>query len=131
MCALDPLERDLVKCADMRIQAERALKFLDKNSLQDFLANEMLQCAVVRCVEIIGEAARLVSPPTQQRAPEIPWSLIIGMRNILAHDYGAVDYEKIYEVVIHSIPPLLSSINSLIAVLEKMVGWNPNENTEK
>jgi len=58
MSAFDPRERDLVKCEDMRIHAERALQFLGTRSLREFQTDEMAQAAVTRCVEIIGEAAR-------------------------------------------------------------------------
>ena len=56
MSALDPLERDLVKCEDMRVYAQRARHFLGSLSLDEFCADEMVQAAVVRCVEVIGEA---------------------------------------------------------------------------
>ncbi len=68
MSALDPRQRDLVKCEDMRIWAERARTFLASRSLEEFRADPMLQAAVVRCVEVIGEAARLVSEDTRRRA---------------------------------------------------------------
>jgi hypothetical protein len=74
MCALDPLQRDLVKCEDMRLHAERAVAFLGKKTLGEFQADDMLQAAVIRCVEVVGEAARQVSQDTRFRAPEIPWS---------------------------------------------------------
>ena len=72
MSALDPRQRDLVKCEDMRIHAERARQFLGARSLDEFLADVMVQDAVIRCVEVIGEAARLVSEDTRRRAPGIP-----------------------------------------------------------
>ena len=76
MSGPDPRERDLVKCEDMRIHAERAREFLGSRSLEELLADKMVQDAVIRCVEVVGEAARLVSEETRQRAPGIPWSLI-------------------------------------------------------
>ena len=123
MGPLDPRERDLVKCEDMRIHAERARKFMGPRSLGEFLADELVQAAVTRCVEVIGEAGRLVSEETRQRAPEIPWSLIVGMRNILVHDYGAVDLERVYSVVKEHLPDLLERIGEVIALLEREVGW--------
>ncbi|MFW6119244.1 MAG: DUF86 domain-containing protein [Planctomycetota bacterium] len=127
MSPLDPRQRDLVKCEDMRIHAERARQFLADRSLEEFLNDEMLQDAVIRCVEVIGEAARLVSEQTRNRAPEIPWKLIIGMRNVLAHEYGTVDLEKVYSVVTDDMPELLSRIRPLIAELEREVGWHDGE----
>ena len=90
MNARDPRERDLVKCEDMRIHAERAREFLGDRTLAEFLEDELVQAAVIRCIEVIGEAARLVSDETRARASEIPWTLITGMRNVLAHEYGTV-----------------------------------------
>jgi uncharacterized protein with HEPN domain len=127
MSAAEVRERDLVKCEDMRIHAERAREFLGSRSRAQFLADKMLQDAVVRCVEVVGEAARLVSDDTRSRAPEIPWPLMTGMRHVLAHDYGAVDLDKIYDVVTVDLPLLLDCLRGLIAELEKAVGWRETD----
>jgi len=124
---LDPRERDLVKCEDMRIHAQRARRFLASRSLEEFLADEMAQDAVIRCVEVVGEAARLVSQDTRKRSTGIPWALVVGMRNVLAHEYGTVDLEKVYDVVTHDLPELLTQIPELIAELEKEVGWQDDQ----
>jgi uncharacterized protein with HEPN domain len=123
MSALNPRERDLVKCEDMRIHAERARQFLGTRSLEEFLADEMVQAAVVRCVEVIGEAARLVSEDSRQLGSEIPWPLITRMRHVLAHDYGTVDLDKVYEIVTEHLPELLTRLVVLIKTLEKDAGW--------
>lgn len=127
MSPLDIRERDLVKCEDMRIHAARARSFVGSRSLAEFLADDLLQAAVVRCIEVIGEAARQVSAGTRQRAPQIPWYLIVGTRNVLAHDYGAVDLERIYDVVTKQVPELLGHLSVLIVALERDVGWNDEE----
>ena len=126
MSALDPRERDLVKCEDMRIYAERARRFLGSRSLDEFLADEMAQAAVIRCVEVIGEAARLVSEDSRKRAPDIPWPLITGMRHVLAHEYGTVDLDRVYDVVTKHLPVLLTHLRDLVEALEKEVGWKDN-----
>jgi uncharacterized protein with HEPN domain len=123
MSAFDPRERDLVKCEDMRIHAERARKFVGKHALESFLKDEMTLAAVIRCIEVIGEAARLVSEETRKRAPKIPWPLITGMRHVLAHDYGAVDLDRVYDVVANQLPDLLVHLQELIMALEKDTGW--------
>ncbi len=123
MSALDPLERDLVKCEDMRIYAERARKFLGSRSFEEFQNDQLVQEAIIRCLEVIGEAARSVSEETQNRSPDIPWSLITGMRNILAHEYGTVDLEEVYDVVDQKIPELLTHLRPLIEELEQEVNW--------
>ena len=128
MNALDPRERDLVRCEDMRIHAERARSFLGTRTLDEFLGDELIQAAVIRCIEVIGEAARLISEETRRMAPEIPWPLIIGMRNVLAHEYGTVVLDKVYEVVADHLPDLLERLSPLIKALERDVGW-PGEDT--
>ena len=127
MSVLDPRERDLVKCEDMRIHAERAREFLGERTLDQFLADELVEAAVIRCVEVVGEAARRVSEDTRQRAPEIPWPLITGMRNVLAHEYGTVVLDKVYEVVTDHLPDLLTHLAPLIESLEHDVGWQGGE----
>jgi uncharacterized protein with HEPN domain len=78
---------------------------------------------------VIGEAARQVSDGTMRTASEIPWQLIIGMRNVLAHDYGAVDVERIYRVVAEDLSPLLGRLEQLIAALEREVDWTDDNKT--
>ena len=123
MSVLNPRERDLVKCEDTRLHAERARESLGSRTLEEFLADDLVQAAVIRCVEVIGEAARLVSEETRERAPEIPWPLIVGMRHVLAHEYGAVVLDKMYAVVTNHLPELLSRLNPLIESLERDAGW--------
>lgn len=127
MNAIDSRERDLVKCEDMRIHAERAREFLGTRTLDEFLDDELVQAAVIRCVEVIGEAARSVSEDIRRRAPEIPWPLITGMRNVLAHEYGTVVLDKIYEVVTDHLSELLAQLSPLIESLEQDVGWQPDD----
>jgi uncharacterized protein with HEPN domain len=107
----------------MRIHAERARKYMGTRSLEEFLSDDMVQAAVIRCVEVVGEAARQVSEDARRRAPGIPWAQTVGMRNILAHDYGAVDLERVYSVVTEDLPELLEHINKLISSLEKELDW--------
>ena len=127
MNAPDPRERDLVKCEDMRIHAERACEYLGERTLGEFLDDHLIQAAVIRCVEVVGEAAKLVSDDTRDRAPEIPWHLIVGMRNVLAHDYGTVVLDRVYEVVTSHLPELLTHLVPLIKSLEQDVGWSDDE----
>jgi len=123
MSSPSQLERDLVKCEDMRLHAERACEFVGRRTWAEFESDDLLQAAVIRCVEVIGEAARSVSPATQASATGIPWSQVIGMRHVLAHDYGAVNLDKVYEVVTQHLPDLLACLTPLIAELEEQVGW--------
>ena len=121
MSKLDLRERDLVKCEDMRIYAERSQKYLGSFTLDQFLANDLVQAAVNRCLEIIGEASGLVSEKTRLRSKEIPWQRIAGMCNV--HEYDVIEPRKVYETVTKHIPALIPQMNPLIRALEEEVGW--------
>ena len=76
-------------------------------SYKRFLKDRKLMRAVERSVELIGEAARRVSPSRQAAHTDIPWRRIIGLRNILAHEYGRVDYEMLYKSAAEDVPELI------------------------
>lgn len=74
----------------------------------------MLQLAVERCVEIIGEAARNISAPFKGAHPEIPWRLIIAQRNVLAHEYGEVKQDRMWSLAQNHIPILVAQLEPLL-----------------
>jgi uncharacterized protein with HEPN domain len=106
-----------------RGHVKRAVQYLSRRSLEDFPADGLVQSAVIRCVEVIGEAARMVSDEIRQRAIEISWPLIVGMRPVLAHNYGAVNLEKVYAVVKEHLPELVKNLKNLIRLLGDETHW--------
>ncbi len=86
-----PEERDAAYLWDMLEAAKEVADMTTGVTLEAFLNNRMLVRATERGVEIIGEAARRVSPEFQAAHIDIPWRQIIGQRNILAHEYGQID----------------------------------------
>lgn len=113
-----PEERDPAFLWDM-IQAARAIvEFTENVSLEKFLAvgrdREMTRLAVERGLEILGEAARRVSSQFRDRHPEIPWKEIIGLRNVLSHQYDIVNYQEIYGMVREQIPELITQLEPLV-----------------
>lgn len=70
--------------------------------------------AVIRCIEIIGEAAAKISQDTKIKYPQIPWHKIIGMRNWLIHDYFDIDYGHIWSTVREDIPMLIQMIENML-----------------
>ena len=93
--------------ADMRDSASAICRYLEGIDKNGFYANGEKQDAVLRRLEIIGEAAGRISPEVQKEFHGIPFREIRGMRNILAHDYGEVDLERVWETNAHDIPALL------------------------
>lgn len=87
--------------------------------MSDFLAHEMAYDAIVRNVELLGEAARQIPEPVRDRTPEIAWREIVGLRNILIHSYFGIDDEILWDVVTERIQPLANSLEALEASLSE------------
>lgn len=77
-------------------------------------AERVLALALVKCIEIIGEAASKVSSGTRLELPEIPWADIVGMRNRLIHAYYEIDFQRVYDTVTTDLPPLISALEAVL-----------------
>lgn len=86
----------------------------------DFFAKKMIQDAVIRNLEIIGEAVKNISPVTRRNTPDVPWQKIAGLRDVLIHDYFGVDLETVWLVVENRLPPLALHIALLLETRQ----WN-------
>ncbi len=73
--------------------------------------------ALVRLLEVLGEAANRVPPEEQRRHPEIPWSQLIGMRNRLIHGYDAIDLDILWQIVVHDLDPLIESLDAILSAM--------------
>ena len=82
-----------------------------------FLADEMLQVWAIYHIQVIGEAVRAAASELQQRRPDLPWVQVIGMRNILVHDYFGIDMDEVWNVLIKDIPALRIAVEALLASL--------------
>lgn len=83
-------------------------------TLQDFLGDQQVIDAVLRNLEVIGEAARHVPEPIRQRYEDIPWAQITGMRNVLAHEYFGVRLPLIWRTVRVSLPQVKPAFARLL-----------------
>ena len=99
----------------MRDHAREAMILLSGKSRADLEADRVLSLAVVRLLEILGEAARRVPSEMQQLHPSIPWSYIIGMRNRLIHGYDRVDLDIVWSVVVADLPSLVAELEGIAA----------------
>ncbi len=77
-------------------------------------SDEVLACFIQKQLEIIGEAASKLSAATRAKAPELPWSQIVGMRNRLVHDYTRVDLDVVWEAVQNDVEPLRVQIEAIL-----------------
>lgn len=78
------------------------------------MKDSQCQDAVIRRLEIIGEAARRISPETRARLPQLPWEAMIGMRNILIHEYDDVDLMIVWDTVQKDLPRLVANLENVI-----------------
>lgn len=98
------LRNDLVYVAHMRDAASKIRRFTEGLSYTAFLADEEKQWAVIRGIEIIGEATTKVSAAFVEAHPAFPWKHMRGMRNVLIHDYADVDLCIVWEVIQKDLP---------------------------
>lgn len=82
-----------------------------------FKNDELLQIWVVHHLQIIGEATRKLSDEFLQTHPDVPWSQIIAMRNILVHDYFSVDADEVWSVVVTDMPVLKQNVDEILSSL--------------
>jgi uncharacterized protein with HEPN domain len=101
---LDPRDKALLD--DIRRAAVEASGFVAGMGEAAFYKDTKTQKAVEREFEIMGEAARSVSEAARRAFPQVPFKAMIGMRNILAHDYGRVDPKELWATVHQSLPAL-------------------------
>jgi len=99
---------------DILDAARLALKYINNKTKEEFLQDVQCQDAVIRRIEIIGEAARKVSKETKS-AILLPWGDMVSMRNFMIHDYDDIDLTIVWETVLRDLPQL---INTLEKVLE-------------
>ena len=101
---------------DMLECVEKIERYLAGVSKEEFLSDEKLQDAVVRNLEIIGEAASQISTDIRDKYPEIPWKQIVSMRHRLIHGYFVVDYEIVWQIVKEELSDLKARLNKISAI---------------
>lgn len=82
-----------------------------------FMKDRKTQYAVLRALEVIGEAAERVPPETQELFPNTPWRQIIGMRNVIAHDYLGIRLSRVFETATVFVPQLIECLPKMIAAV--------------
>jgi uncharacterized protein with HEPN domain len=107
-------DEDRIRIGYMIDAAEDALRFIADRSRSDLDTDRMLLFALVRAVEIIGEAATKVSDGTRNAHPGIPWKSVIGMRHRLVHAYFDIDADILRVAATVEIPALLAQLKPIL-----------------
>lgn len=102
---------------DMLQFCERVIEYSSVADLAALLGEPMRYDATLRNLELIGEAATRVPPALRERAPEIPWRLVIGTRNRLAHAYLGIEAETVWSITKTHVPRLQAQLQALLATL--------------
>ena len=104
-----------IRLEDMIEAAEKIVRYAQQMAdFQTFCSNEMAVDAVIRNVQIVGEAARHVPDEVQSRYPGVDWAGMRGMRNILVHQYGSVRLDVVWNVTQIDIPALLPRLREML-----------------
>ncbi len=98
---------------------EKIERYIDSLSFEDFVKNEMVIDAVIRNLEIIGEAARNIPGEIRTKYSDIPWKRVVGFRNIVIHEYFDVDLEIVWVIVKERLPELKPQIKRMLKEFEK------------
>ncbi len=99
---------DLIRLRHRRDAAEKAVAYTRGRTRQDLDDDELLRLAVTKLVEIVGEAAKQISPATQTAHPEVQWSAAARMRDRLVHHYFDIDLDVLWDTTQSDLPDLLA-----------------------
>jgi len=103
---------------DMLESIKKIENYISKISYEEFLQDEKTKDAVVRNLEIIGEAANQIPKEIQETYKEIPWPQIIGLRNRLIHGYFVVDYAIVWDIIKDELPDLRVQLEKILKEVE-------------
>ncbi|HAM36398.1 MAG TPA: DUF86 domain-containing protein [Elusimicrobia bacterium] len=99
---------------DMLEAIEHIRLYTSGFSLKRFVADRKTLDAVVRNLEVIGEAAKNVPPDVRRQHPKVEWRKMAGLRDILIHEYFGIDVEIVWDIIRHKIPPLRKQIRAIL-----------------
>ena len=95
--------------------AREAIDFGRGKARTDLYDDRLLVLGLLKCIEIVGEAAAHIGHGTKNRYPEIPWADIVGMRNRLVHAYFDIDPDRLWDTLEQDLPPLVATLENILA----------------
>lgn len=108
------MRRDDAYLLDMLLAARDAVEFASSLTFSEFEGSRLHQNAILKAIEIIGEAASHISEETKFKHPDISWAKIMGMRNHLVHAYFNIQLDVVWQTVQNDLPPLIVQLELLV-----------------
>ena len=121
----EPL-KDRIRLEHIQNAINNINQYIHGKSIQQLTDDSMLFYAVVKNIEIIGEAAYHLTKVFCKEHPETPWKDVVLMRNVLVHDYYRIDYKEVWKVIQEDLPPLLDQVTQYLAETN-WDEWEKNE----
>ena len=106
--------RDKNRLEHMLQAIERICRYTKGKNFEDFIADDMMYYAVVKNIEILGEASNMLTEKFRQAHPKTPWKQVNGMRNYIVHEYFQVDNNVVWDVITNDLPILEQQIKEYL-----------------
>lgn len=94
--------------------AREAVEISQRKKRSDLDSDRLLNLALTRLIEIVGEAANRVPDSIQTKYPDLPWLQMVGVRNRLIHGYDSVDFDILWTIVNHDLPSVIERIENIL-----------------
>ena len=107
--------RDKGRLKDIIEYSDNVARFIKGYSFESFVADKMIYYSVMKNVEIVGEAAYMLSKAFKKAHPTTPWKTVQGMRHVLVHDYAHIVSETLYDTAVNGIPELREQVAKYLA----------------
>jgi len=108
------MSRDDTYLVDILESAKIALGYVFGKTWDEFYEDMQCQDAVLRRIEIIGEASRQISPQARKKHPQIPWREMTTLRNLVIHEYDVVDINQVWDTVQNKLPALVEELSKIV-----------------
>jgi uncharacterized protein with HEPN domain len=101
--------RDILAGVNAAIEYTRGMTY------DDFVADRRTRDAVIRNLVTMGESVRWIPGPIREANPDVPWTTMRGVRNVVVHEYFGVDDRILWDTVVHDLPPLVPKLEAVLA----------------
>ena len=114
--------RDKGRLEDIIEYSENVTRFISGHTFESFVADKRTYYSVMKNVEVVGEAAYMLSKAFKKAHPATPWKIVQGMRHVLVHDYAGIDSKELFNTAVNGIPELREQVEKYLAETD-WVAW--------